>query len=318
MNIPYISGLRPDIWAQQPENRLNALQELENNIASQEGRNSCTVDVKTLNLQTRGEHYSRDGIEHIDLNSNIVDTPEPYQAVETLFHESRHSYQHHVVQNPELSENPDTLKDWQMSEEGAYIHYPEDTAYFSDYRFQPTEVDARETARTRTDELYEGVFQDEAGYPEYKSQKEEELLNDIEKAKDDYQIDESLDEEQGLAAIKAEARSAMVDKYQMMNQTAENVQDIAPDTLNSPSGELSDEDVSEFAGEVVSTASGVPVSSESVEKVGETAENVQSAAADTVGQSTDVPTEAADKSSSEVPSAKDTEPDEDQYYGYGH
>lgn len=317
MNIPYISGLRPDIWAQQPENRLNALQELENNIASQDGRNPCMVDVKDLDQYTHGMHYSQGDIEHIDLNSNIVDTPEPYQAVETLFHESRHSYQHHVVQNPELSENPDMLKDWQMSEDGGYIQ-PEDSIYYSDYRFQPTEVDARETARARTDELYEGVFQDEASYPEYKSQKEEQLRNDIEKAKDEFHIGESLNDEQGLEAIKAKAHATMVDKYQMMNQTAEDIQDMAPETLNSLGGELSDEDVSEFAGEVVSTASGVPISSESVEKVGETAENVQSAAADTVGQSTDVPTEAADKSSSEVPSAKDTEPDEEQYYGYGH
>lgn len=201
--MPYISGLRADIWKQSsPDERIAALSELENFLAEQEGRQPSQVISADLPSSTRGEHYFQDSTEYIALNQSLVnDSEEPYQATETLFHESRHSYQHHVVENPELAEDQAQLESWQLSENGGYIQPNEINHSF--YRWQPVELDANEVARSRTDELYQETFQDTEQYPDYKAQKEQEVADEIEYAKTD--LGENYIEE---------ARQAMMENYQ--------------------------------------------------------------------------------------------------------
>ena len=181
--MPYIPGLRADIWARSsPKDRLTALSELENHLAEREGRQPCQVNSEDLGAGTRGVYSPQNAT--ITLNENLLDesASTPYQAVETLFHESRHAYQHHVVENPELAKDKAQLEDWTISEKGGYIQ-PNKVEDYPIYRWQPTEMDANQVARERTDELYQETFQDNRQYPSYKAQKELEIEDDIEYAK---------------------------------------------------------------------------------------------------------------------------------------
>jgi len=182
MTMPFIETLRKANWAaSSPEHRLEALNQLENWMASQDGREPCPVSSLPLDPRTRGQHeYFTDGHEEISLNQNLVNSEEPYQAVETLLHEGRHSYQVHVAKRTELAESDQQLQDWSMAHEGGYTQ--PNSLEPSKYRMQPTELDARATARERTDNLYESVLQDE-DYGAYKAQKLHEEAHYIEEAR---------------------------------------------------------------------------------------------------------------------------------------
>jgi hypothetical protein len=158
---------------------MGALQSLENNLALQDAREPCQLRVEDLGARTRGVHYSDSaGNEHIALNTSLVDADTPYQAVETLYHEDQHAHQSHLVQHPELAEDPQQLEDWQMSEQDGYIS-PDEATSFSEYRWQPTERNANEQARLKTDELYQDEFNDTEQYPAYKQGKEQDLSDDM-------------------------------------------------------------------------------------------------------------------------------------------
>lgn len=184
MIMPNLADLRKEVWIKcSHEQRLKALNQLEEYIAGQEGRAPCPVSKNWLDLRTRGVHqYFTDGRESIVLNSNLIASEEPYQAVETLLHEGRHSYQHHVVNHPADAENEQQLQDWTMSQEGGYIS--PDGLNDSLYASQPTELDARAIARSRMDNLYDSTLQDE-GYQGYKVQKLQEESDIIEEARAD-------------------------------------------------------------------------------------------------------------------------------------
>lgn len=178
-----INGLRREVWAQaSPSERLDALKSLENQLAQKDNRQiPCRVNVSDLGSRTRGVHgMDESGNEFILVNASLVNDPQttPYQAVETLFHEDQHAHQMHVLQHPELADDPQQLQDWQMSEQDGYIS-PEEAASFSEYRWQPTEKDANEQARQKTNELFQDEFADTEQYPDYKQAKEQELSDDV-------------------------------------------------------------------------------------------------------------------------------------------
>lgn len=241
MKFAPIAGLRAEVWANSSfAERIEALNDLENFLAAEDGRQLCEISGASLGPSTRGQHYyDSQSNEHIDLNSDLINDQYPYQAVETLFHEERHSYQHHVVQNPELANDQAQLKDWQMSEENGYIQ--PDEINFSTYRWQPTELDANELARSRTDEFFQDTLKDTGQYSNYKNQKEQELSDNIEYAK--YELGENYINE---------AREAMVSKYQFqqeLNQEENAVNEIRIETpevsdyidIEQPSGVGSDQ-----------------------------------------------------------------------------
>jgi len=208
MTVPRVENLRADKWASlTPEERLEALQELENKLAQQRGEQPCLVetipeedrDLEDGEIRTRGQYIpSNGGPGTIQIDPGLVSSDQPYQAVETLFHEDRHAYQAYAVQHPEIHDNPEEVEDWRQNLNGGYIE--SDYAY---YRWQPVEADANQIARKRTDELYSGEFQDSEKYPDYRAEKEQEISDDIEYAKTS--IGENYQEE---------ARQAMIKKYQ--------------------------------------------------------------------------------------------------------
>lgn len=234
MPLLRIENLRANIWASLTfEERLGALQELENGLAEQEGREPCSIapipederiveDEETL---LRGRYIpSSDGPGAVQIDPNLISDDEPYQAVETFFHEDRHAYQAYAAQHPEIHDNPEEVEDWQKTNDGGYIN---SDLNFDYYRWQPVEADANNIARERTDELYSGTFQDGEKYPAYKSEKEQELSDDIERAQ--MNLGENYQEE---------ARQAMIAKYQSTLEQQENPSEAHAESV----GEASLED----------------------------------------------------------------------------
>jgi hypothetical protein len=203
MPVPHVESLRADRWKLlNPTERLEALQELENELAKQRGDEPCLVVGKNLGENILGWHTrSNTGPDTIEINSELISRDQPYEAVETLFHEDRHAYQVYAIQHPGTHDNLGEVEDWRKNLDGGYI---EDTGLNYDYyRWQPVEADANQIARERTDELYLGMFQDSEKYPDYRAEKEQEISRDIEHAKmnigDNYQ---------------EKARQKMIEKYQ--------------------------------------------------------------------------------------------------------
>ena len=154
---PY--GLNIDGWqSAATDQRLDSLQELENAAANDEGRPPCEVHLdpnsdlhpSLLGSWNKGE---------ISINAECLNNPEPYEAVETIFHESRHAHQEYVISHPELAGESGTLQEWSENIHGGYLSPHKDG--FSSYRFQPIEADANTAARERTDNLYSDHFEDE-------------------------------------------------------------------------------------------------------------------------------------------------------------
>ena len=183
MSRPNLINLTLDNWSKcsTPE-KLEALQDL-NSLYNPKAMPGCEVVSAVFKDSVRGRHlYTEYGNEQIFINQKLLNSAEPYQAVETFLHENRHSYQHFVVDHPELAENQQQYSEWMMASNGGYIS-PEPTGY-SLYAMQPVEIDARATARIRTDELFEGIFHDE-NYSSYKLSKEIENLDLIREAQED-------------------------------------------------------------------------------------------------------------------------------------
>jgi hypothetical protein len=163
-----IAGLRAEQWQGLSANeRLGALQNLEIALAARDGRNQAAVQSFMGQPGERGFYDERTNTIFINealYNSgtgqpaiygddgSAVSADKPYMAVETLFHENRHAYQHYVAaQRPDLAEDRRQLDDFQKNVGPAYIQ-PEENSL--KYACQPTEMDARQAARQEADQLY--------------------------------------------------------------------------------------------------------------------------------------------------------------------
>jgi hypothetical protein len=204
--VPYISGLRADIWSQSSsQDRLQALEQLENHLSRIDNRPPSLISSEKLSPYTRGLHFTdENGADRIQLNSELINQNTPYQAVETCFHEDRHSHQQFIVQHPEKAENQQQLNDWTMSFNKGYIQ-PTDFDHTA-YRWQPTEADANKVARTSTNDLYQNTFHDELNYPGFKAAKEQQVADSITDAQD--KLGENYEDS---------ARQMMVNKFQSMH-----------------------------------------------------------------------------------------------------
>ncbi len=149
-----IRGTSLDEWSQlSPEERLNTLQEIDNQIADAYGFPANQITSVDMAPHELGQFIPETG--DIEINSSDLgddgDISKNYQdALETLAHESRHAYQQHLVdvfeQDPASLSDADKALAQQWSENmkpGNYID-PEDD--FDGYLNQPIEVDAENWA----------------------------------------------------------------------------------------------------------------------------------------------------------------------------
>lgn len=202
MTVPHIEKLSLENWQKlTSEERRQTLQDLENALAEQELRDPCKVEfIKDSQYQyfedrltTRGAHldgtiYINEALVNPEMSYRAiyadgmeVNPNEPYMAVETLFHESRHAFQEHITAQPEQSNDPQWLKDFRnnIDNHGYLTQHDFGHEY---YRWQPIEKDANDVSRLRTNELYAVEFKDNARYFEHHLHMNAELNNDIELA----------------------------------------------------------------------------------------------------------------------------------------
>jgi len=152
-----------------PDERLMIIKSLEGHLAKSENRKPSEVIPDKLGKYTRGM-TSLDG-KIIYINEDLLNNyDEPYQAVETLFHEDRHAHQFWILdEHPEVAQSKKQLLDWKINREN-YINSANSAYYLA----QPIEMDARNTARMKTDALYQNILHD-SNYEIYRQNKEKEI-----------------------------------------------------------------------------------------------------------------------------------------------
>lgn len=236
MTLPAIPGLHQNAWANMTNaGRWSSLRQFENELAAQENREAAEVlpmpDGKR-NLDPNGEPLTRGGYDpatnKIYVDPALVAHDEPFAATETTLHEARHAYQHHAIDHPGYHDDPQEAQDWALNaQDGVYYggdpDEPDHDLDYALYRWQPMEADASQSARERTDELYEGEFGDEPGYAEYKAQREAEMLDARESAEATFQTPNV--EEAGREATLIRAEDLQAQREQQLaadGETTEN------------------------------------------------------------------------------------------------
>jgi len=146
-------------WRKRGEDeRLSLLQELENRTAREEGRRPMTICRIPENEERAGlMGYYRDGTNSLFITGKFL-RPQRLNlndynaaaAIDTVLHEGRHAFQHHVMREESTKTPQKNTLAWIMNT-FSYFSYgqgdPEANAAL--YLYQPLELDARRFARQR-------------------------------------------------------------------------------------------------------------------------------------------------------------------------
>ncbi|MEK4799960.1 hypothetical protein NYE37_13740 [Thermoactinomyces sp. FSL K6-2592] len=162
-----------------PEERLEALQSLENEYARLQGRSPAIVrileDPEVENAQfikgTPG--FTRDIIEiekelidfSIGGNKKFSFRVTNVFACHALLHEGRHAYQHYAIDHPEIHPDKEQVQKWRENNE---VYYCRPKHY---YHFQPVELDAEKFARNEMKKIFrelEKEFGEDYAFQRYK------------------------------------------------------------------------------------------------------------------------------------------------------
>lgn len=152
------------------QQRLQALQEIENRFADRAGRTACEIRIIPRGSENDDccgyMDYHSDGGPAIYMNDRyfslgaeaayLAATFNSVTALDTLLHEGRHCYQTEAVLNGSADVDADTLRAWAASD----LHYYDgsgDDADFAVYQFQPIERDANHFAGTRIKDIYRHI-----------------------------------------------------------------------------------------------------------------------------------------------------------------
>lgn len=202
---------RFDTWSDlSPEERNDALQELENRAAQKLGNQSCEVCTEEMNgsiygYYCKGRIYINvslviDNVLHYeDPQGNIIEyTPADINAqmMDTIYHENYHAYQDDVIHNRLEYENQDEAALWRANED-MYISSSENGIL---YRIQSQERTAFAQGELQTSAAFEEIeakYGVDAGYQEYytfiKEDSYENILLEAKENYDDENIQETLD-----------------------------------------------------------------------------------------------------------------------------
>ncbi|MCL2410310.1 MAG: hypothetical protein FWC97_01580 [Treponema sp.] len=137
----------PDDWKNWDKHeRLAALNELEGQNAIDQGRVPADVEGENLPLNINGSYDYDEN--KIAIDNEILESDEPYDALRTYYHESRHAYQYDQAEDPERADYPEQAGLWKLNFDN-YIE-PEDNP--AKYEAQAIEQDAREYASEKMHE----------------------------------------------------------------------------------------------------------------------------------------------------------------------
>lgn len=142
--------------------RVDALQELENSMASEQRRRPRTVLPSALSNTTRGQYMPLDP-DNLHINNQLIQNDHGnYQAMQTVIHEGRHAYQDDCVtrRTVPLSQDKGHLGSWAQNMPGRGGVY--NNTFFVDYRYQPVETDANNYAKDKVNSFGNQYLHDPA------------------------------------------------------------------------------------------------------------------------------------------------------------
>lgn len=147
-----IVGTRFEEWQNiSQQERLNAMQNIENSVAEIAHRPPCEVKAKNLGTEHYGYYNPNDNT--ITINTNYLNSNyDCYrETLDTIIHEGRHAYQHYNVDQRQVHPSDGDCKNWSENlYEDKFGLLPENYGYqsieevgFPRYWMQPVEADAR-------------------------------------------------------------------------------------------------------------------------------------------------------------------------------
>lgn len=144
--------IQPETWQGLDEaERLNALQNVENQMAALQNRPPAEVDVYDGRPGECGQ-YSPD-TNQIHINEGHLMGDPVCDVVDTTVHEGRHAYQHHAVDHPGVHDDSVKVEAWRENmQPGNYLtaeQYGQKR-----YQEQPVEKDAWAYGRRIADGVY--------------------------------------------------------------------------------------------------------------------------------------------------------------------
>ena len=202
---------RSAVWSDlSREERLDALQELENRAAEELGNKPCEVCIEQMNGAVYG-YYSNgqivvnenlviDGIlRYEDAEDNILEyAPDDVNAqiMDTIHHENYHAYQDDAVNGRIEHENQGEIDLWRANEDMYISPSDNDTLY----RIQPQERSAFGQGELKTKAAFkeiESKYGEDTGYQEYlttiNENSYESVLTEAKETYDDEDIQETFD-----------------------------------------------------------------------------------------------------------------------------
>lgn len=147
--------------------RMAALQSVEKFLAKQSGREPRTVTAKVNYPQLGGFNQTKPEliINQELVREGISRRGDNYNALATVIHEGRHSFQHDAVTG-KIPTSESQLSKWEKNFYPGV--YTESKQGLADHHFQPIESDAREYTNN-TLKQFETAFADDKSYQNYKS-----------------------------------------------------------------------------------------------------------------------------------------------------
>lgn len=132
-------GLDQNRWtAMTPEERADALPEIEVAMADAVGRPPCEVYVESMEPYQYGYFDPASGSLHI--NQAFLERGDDFgQVIDTMAHEGRHAYQAHAIENDGFHSDEAEVQSWKANSED-YMSVELDG--YEQYRNQPLEADA--------------------------------------------------------------------------------------------------------------------------------------------------------------------------------
>lgn len=141
-----IEGTRYEQWERMtPQQRLVAMQKVENAIAEISHRPPCEVRVETMSKNQLG--YYDPSSKSITLNSVYLekDITSYKETLDTVVHEGRHAYQDYNLTERQVHVSSGDITNWKLNHD-RYGYQSSEIYGFKSYWMQPVEADARKFA----------------------------------------------------------------------------------------------------------------------------------------------------------------------------
>lgn len=150
------------------EEKLDALQKLENHYAELQGRKPCPVTTEKMDDISECGYYN-DSKKSIVLNEDHLKSDDydylNYISTDTVIHEGYHSFQYRATEDKILAKQVENTDKWK---ENISVYYEPSEEYF--YRFQPLERDTNKYSINEIEKInkqLESKFGTDECYKEY-------------------------------------------------------------------------------------------------------------------------------------------------------